>query len=73
MDDRLECRICITYGHRTDLKTEVGMYCPNTGRYEPLGAYGPDQREVDRFVLGLKERIEREGHWCTFSSRQGPR
>lgn len=73
MAKQLECRIVITWGHREDLKTEVGMYCPNTGRYEPLGAHGPLLKDIDKFVYGLKKRIEQEGHRCTFSELRGPR
>ena len=73
MTKQLECRIVITWGHRSDLKTEVGMYCKYTQRYEPLGAHGPDQRVVDKVIRGLKTKIEREGHLVTFSDRRGPR
>ncbi len=73
MTKQLECRIIITWGHRIDLKTEVGMYCPVTQRYEPLGAHGPSRREIDRVILDLKKSIERAGHRCTFSDRRGPR
>lgn len=73
MAKQLECRIIITWGHREDLKTEIGMYCKNTNRYEPLGAHGPRREEIDRVVLDLKKKIEMEGHRCTFSERRGPR
>ena len=65
---QLECRIVITH-RRRDGKTELGMYDPRAGRYEPLGAHGPAQREVDKVVYGLKESIERAGHRLTFCER----
>lgn len=65
---QLECRIVITRG-RADLKTEVGMFDPISGRYEPLGAHGPAQREVERVVLDLKKSIEKAGHLLTFCER----
>ena len=64
----LECRIVITKG-RPDLKTEVGMYDPVSGRYEPLGAHGPSAREVDKVVRDLKRSIEGAGHRLTFCER----
>ena len=64
---RLECRIVIT--HRADRRTDVGMYDPITGRYEPLGTHGPARREVDRVVRDLKASIERAGHLLTFCER----
>ena len=72
---QLECRIVVTYGvlTRSDLKTEVGMYCPVTRRYERLGFHGPAQRDVDKMVKGLKERIEKERHLITYSVMRGPR
>lgn len=63
---QLECRIIISHG-RTDLKTEVGMYDPLTMRYEPLGAHGPSQREIDRVVRDLQASMERAEHLVTFS------
>ena len=70
MKKQLECRIIITGPRASDLKTEVGMFDPLSMRYESLGAHGPSQREVDRMVIGLKERIEKEGHLLTFSQMQ---
>ncbi len=74
---QLECRIVLTHGHRADLKTEVGMFDPISGRYEPLGAHGDPtragQRELDRVVRDLKGSMERAGHLVTFSERRGPR
>ena len=70
MDDKqLECRLVITRGGRLDLKTELGMYCPVTGRYEKTGVHGPDPREVDKAVLALKTSIERAGHRLTICER----
>ena len=66
---QLECRIVITRGGRLDLKTEVGMYCPNTGRYEKAGVHGPDPREVDKVIMDMKTSIERAGHRLTFCER----
>ena len=65
---KLECRIVITHRH-LDPKTEVGMYDPNSGRYEPLGAHGPSRREVDKVVGNLKIAIERAGNLVTFCER----
>lgn len=70
---QLECRIVVTHGHRADLKTELGMYCPVTRRYEPLGAHGPTVRDIDEAIRGLRERIERERHLLTWSVLRGPR
>ncbi len=70
---QLECRIVITRNRRPDRKTEVGMYDPISGRYEPLGAHGPAQAEVDKMVRGLAERITKEGHLLTFSDVSWPR
>lgn len=64
---QLECRVVITA--RPDRRIDLGMYDPISLRYEPLGTHGPDQREIDRVVAGLKERIEREGHKLTFCHR----
>ena len=69
MMKKLECRIVITRG-RADLKTEVGMYDPISGRYEPLGAHGPSVKEVDRVVSDLKKSIEKAGHLLTFCERR---
>lgn len=66
---QLECRIVITRGGRIDLKTEVGMYDPVSGRYEPLGAHGPDRREIDKVIRDLKRSIEMAGHRLTFCER----
>lgn len=66
---QLECRIVITSG-RLDLKTEVGMFDPISGRYEYLGVHGPSLAEVDKMIYGLKERIEREGHRLSFCERR---
>jgi hypothetical protein len=70
---RLECRIVLTHGHRVDLKTEVGMWDPLNERYAPLGVHGPNLREIDKMVYGLKDKIEKEGHVVTFSELRGPR
>jgi hypothetical protein len=70
---QLECRIILTHGHRIDLKTDLGMYDPVSGRYEPLGAHGPSPREVDRVVADLQASMERAGHLVTFSEVRGPR
>lgn len=71
MNDKqqLECRIVIIHRRSSDLKTEVGMYDPKSGRYERLGLHGPAQHEVDKMVRGLKESIERAGHRLTFCER----
>jgi len=66
--EQLECRVVITRG-RADRKVEVGMYDPKSGRYEALGAHGPDQREVDRVVRDLAKAIQRAGHRLTFCER----
>ena len=68
-DKQLECRIVITRGGRLDLKTELGMYCPVTGRYEKAGVHGPDPHEVDKAIMGMKVAIERAGHRLTFCDR----
>lgn len=68
---QLECRVVIT--HRRDHKLELGMYCPATCRYEPLGTHGPGQFAKDAAVRGLVERIQREGHLLTFSEVTEPR
>ncbi len=65
--EQLECRIVVTT--RPDRRTEVGMYCPRTMRYEPLGVHGPSQVEVDCVVHDLKASIERAGHRLTFCER----
>lgn len=70
---QLECRIIVTHGHRADLKTEVGMYCPVTRRYEHLGAHGPARREIDKVIADLRDRIEQERHLVTWSIMRGPR
>ena len=67
---QLECRIVLTWGRR-DRRTEVGMYDPASGRYEPLGTHGPDPREVDRVVRDLAASIERAGHRLTWCERSG--
>ena len=64
---QLECRVVVT--HLPDKRIALGMYCPVTGRYEPLGTHGPAPDVVDSAVRGLKERIEREGHKVTFCER----
>lgn len=66
---QLECRIVLTY-HK-DGRVSMGMYDPLSGRYEPLGTHGPDVREVDKAVRGLKSSIERAGHWLTWCERSG--
>ena len=63
----LECRIILTF--RRDCKVDVGMFCPNTHRYEPLGTHGPAVHDVDRVVQDLKKSIERAGHRLTFCER----
>lgn len=69
MSKQLECRIVITRGGRADLKTELGMYCPNTQRYEFCGVYGPDPRAVDKGVQDLKKSVEQAGHRITYCER----
>jgi hypothetical protein len=66
---QLECRIVITRGKRADFKTEVGMYDPYNDQYEPLGAHGPDRREVERVIANLKSRMEQAGHRVSFCER----
>lgn len=68
--EQLECRIVITRGGRLDLKTEIGMYDPISGRYEPLGAHGPSQREIDKIINDLKRSITQAGHRLTFCERR---
>lgn len=60
----MECRIVLT---KTGASTEVGMYDPGTGRYAPIGSF--KGRELDQAVIGLKQRMEKEGHTVTFASR----
>lgn len=67
MARQLECRIVLTY--QRDRRVAVGMYCPVTKRYEPLGVHGPARREVDRVVEDLKRSIIRAGHRLTFCER----
>lgn len=62
---QLECRIVII--HRRDQRIELGMYDPVSSRYEHLGIHGPSKQVIDNAVLGLKTRIEREGHLLTFA------
>lgn len=62
---QLECRITIAW--LPDGRIRLGMYDPYNGRHEPLGTHGPDRRQVDAAIRGLKERIEREGHRLTFA------
>jgi hypothetical protein len=69
-DKQLECRLVVTRGGRLDFKTELGMYCPVTGRYETCGVHGPDPREVDKAIRDLKTSIERAGHRLTFCERK---
>lgn len=66
MRPKLECRIVLTYEH---LVTEVGMYDPKSGRYEPLGKHR--NSELDKVVRDLKTAIERAGHHLTFCEREG--
>lgn len=63
--DVMECRIVLTMADR--VQTEVGMYDPQSGRYEPLGQHGPTV--IDKVVRDLKERMEREGHKVSFCTR----
>jgi hypothetical protein len=65
--EQLECRIVITY--LPDKRIQLGMYCPRSLRYEPLGTHGPAQTVIDKAVLGLKESILRAGHRLTFCER----
>ena len=67
MDHQLECRIVLTF--RRDRRVDMGMLDPRSGRYEPLGTHGPDVREVDKAVRGLKDSITRAGHLLTFCER----
>lgn len=68
MSKQLECRIVLTNWLR---EFEMGMYDPVSGRYEGLGKH--PNRDKDRIVRDLKNRIEAEGHSCTFSEVTGPR
>ena len=67
MDHQLECRIVLTF--RRDRRVDMGMLDPRSGRYEALGTHGPDVREVDNAVRGLKDGITRAGHLLTFCER----
>ncbi len=67
MVEQMECRVVITY--RPDRRIDLGMYCPRSLRYEPLGTHGPSVAEVDRAVRGLADSIERAGHLLTFCER----
>jgi hypothetical protein len=69
MAKKLECRIVLGF-RRADQKTEVGMYDPISGRYEPLGAHGPAATVVDKVVHDLKRAIEGAGHRLTFCERE---
>ena len=64
--ETMECRIVLT---KTGASTEVGMYDPGTGRYAPVGHFGP--AEVDRVIRDMVQRIEKEGHTVTFATRHG--
>lgn len=66
---QLECRVVLTFQGRT---FAMGMYCPATGRYEPLGNNHPTRDSV-RIVGELRDRIAREGHRVTFSEVNGKR
>lgn len=62
----LECRIVVTR-HRHGGRVSMGMYDPASGRYEPLGDHGPDERDIEKAIGGLATSIERAGHrltWC---------
>lgn len=61
---QLECRIVIR--SRVDRKIDLGMFDPLSMRYEPLGAHGPAQRDIDKAVGDLKASMERAGHRVTF-------
>ena len=65
---QLECRIIITHLNST---FSLGMFDPQSMRYEPLGTH--PRRDIDRIVCDLKVRMEREGHRVSFSERQGLR
>ena len=68
---QLECRIIITRPRHSGERIAVGMYDPLSGKYQPLGEHGPDEREIDRVVRDLAQSIERAGHrltWCERSA-----
>lgn len=65
---QLECRIVILY--RTDRRIDLGMFDPLNMRYEPLGTHGPDRKEIDNAVCGLRDRIIREGMRVSFCERK---
>lgn len=66
---QLECRVVIT--HVPVLQFQLGMFGPQSMRYEPLGTH--PRRDIDRIVRDLKVRIEKENHIVTFSEMRGPR
>lgn len=68
MAKQLECRIVLTY--QRDKRVAVAMCDPKTGRMEPLGVHGPDQRVIDKVVEDLKRSIIRAGHHLTFCERK---
>lgn len=49
----------------------MGMWCPVTERYAPLGKH--PTRDIEKVVGGLRERVEKERHLVTFSEVTGPR
>lgn len=47
--------------------TEVGMYDPQSGRYEPLGTHGA--AVLKKVVTDLRIRMEKQGYWVSFCQR----
>lgn len=70
MADKTEVRIVLFKGGRLDLKTEIGMYEPATGKVHRWGCTaGPRQEDVDREVWKLKNLLESQGNYVTVVTR----
>jgi len=70
--EKLEARIIVTRGNRADLKAEIVVYDPKTGRTltpQPIAA-GPAASEIDKAIMVLKGQLERAGNWVNVLERQ---
>ena len=69
--DKLEARIIITHGHRSDCKSTIDVYDVKNNKFQKMGIVaGPLDRDIRREVNTLRNALERAGNHVTIVVRR---
>ena len=62
MSDQPKARIVVTSGKHADLRPEIGVYEPASGKMTTFGQAGPSKALIEERVTKMKQQLERAGN-----------